>query len=167
MRRGIFLLLFVSHAFIGMALEANKSIREFGVLPENTAATNTINLQKAIDWASGYGASLIVEASDEPYHLDGGIILKKNVSLIGVHGPTPRGTVHPTKKQPVGSVFKITDEKNVFITVETGTQIRGIQFWYPNQTIKDPNAIIPYPATIQTSKTSSTQGVNLANLTFY
>ena len=144
-----------------------KSIQDFGVKPENDAALNKVNLQKAIDWASANGAALWVEPSDEPYHIDGGLILKKNVSLIGVHGPTPRGTSHPTKKQPVGSVFKITDRQNVFITIESGTQIKGIQFWYSEQTIKNPEAIIPYKATIQVSKTSKTQGVYLSCLTFY
>ncbi len=143
------------------------SIQKFDVKPENSPAVNKVNLQKAIDWASEHGAALLVEPSDEPYHINGGIILKKNVSLIGVHGPTPRGTSHPTKKQPVGSVFKITDRENVFITVELGTQIKGIQFWYPEQTIKDPNAIIPYKATIKVSHTSRTQGVYLSCLTFY
>ena len=144
-----------------------KSIQDFGVKPENDAPLNKVNLQKAIDWASANGAALWVEPSDEPYHIDGGLILKKNVSLIGVHGPTPRGTSHPTKKQPVGSVFKITDRQNVFITIESGTQIKGIQFWYSEQTIKNPEAIIPYKATIQVSKTSKTQGVYLSCLTFY
>jgi hypothetical protein len=167
MNKRILLLSFLLCYAVGLAAEPQKSIREFGVLPENDAATNAQNLQKAIDWATVYGAALYVEPSDEPYHIDGGIVLKKNVSLIGVHGPTARGTSHPSKKQPVGSVFKITDRKNVFITVETATQIKGIQFWYPEQTIEDPDAIIPYPATIQTSKTSSTQGVYLSCLTFY
>jgi hypothetical protein len=143
------------------------SIQKFDVKPGNNPALNKINLQKAIDWASVSGAALFVEPSEEPYPIDGGIILKKNVSLIGVHGPTPRGTTHPTKKQPVGSVFKITDKENAFITVETGTQIKGIQFWYPEQTIKDPSAIIPYKATIQVSQTSRAQGVYLSCLTFY
>src|SRR3546814_4153801 len=44
-----------------------KSIREFGVLPENDPATNTANLQKAIDWASRSGAALFVEPSETPY----------------------------------------------------------------------------------------------------
>lgn len=144
-----------------------RSIQEFDVNPENSASLNKENLQNAIDWASGSGAALLVEPSDEPYHIDGGIILKKNVSLIGVHGPTPRGTVHPDKRQPVGSVFKITDQGNPFITVETGTQIKGIQFWYPEQTIRDPDAIVPYKPTIQVSQTSNTQGVYLSCLTFY
>lgn len=144
-----------------------KSIQDFGVKPDNSASVNKINLQKAIDWASERGAVLFVEPSDEPYPIDGGIILKKNVSMVGVHGPTPRGTIHSSKKQPVGSVFKITDRNNVFIIVETGTQIKGIQFWYPEQTIKNPEKIIPYPATIQVSKTSMTQGVYLSCLTFY
>ena len=144
------------------------SIREFNVLPENSPQTNKKNLQEAINWASERGAALFVDPSEEPYPMDGGIILKENVSLIGVHGPTPRGTINPNKKgTPVGSVFKITDKENVFITVESATQIKGIQFWYPEQTIKDPLKIIPYPATIQTSKTSSTQGVYLSCLTFY
>ena len=143
------------------------SIQKFDVKPGNSAAINKINLQKAIDWASTSGASLYVEPSEEPYYVDGGLILKKNVSLVGVHGPTHRGTVHSTKKQPVGSVLAITDKENAFITVETGTQIKGIQFWYPEQTIKDPAAIIPYKATIQVSQTSRAQGIFMSCLTFY
>jgi hypothetical protein len=155
--------------FSGNLLKASEitSIQEFDVKPGNSPALNKANLQEAIDWASVRGAALLVEPSEEPYAVDGGIILKKNVSLIGVHGPTPRGTTHPAKKQPVGSVFKITDKENVFITVETGTQIKGIQFWYPEQTINNPAAIIPYKATIKVSGTSKTQGVYLSCLTFY
>jgi len=166
--KGRFLLLFV-FLLLGCQLKATeiKSIRDFGVTPENSAAENKMNLQKAIDWASVSGAALMVDPSDEPCHIDGGLILKKNVSLIGVHGPTPRGTVHQTKKQPVGSVFKITDRENPFLTVETGTQVKGIQFWYPEQTISDPDAIIPYQASIKVSQTSKTQGVYLSCLTFY
>ena len=167
----LFILICCYHPLAAMNVVSDKdhliSIKKFGVKPGNSPAVNAVNLQKAIDWATDKGVSLYVEPSDEPYHIDGGIILKKNVSLVGVHGPTARGTAHSLKKQPVGSVFKITDKKNVFITVESATQIKGIQFWYAEQTIKDPNAIIPYPATIQTSKTSSTQGVYLSCLTFY
>lgn len=161
----IFVLFFLGYNSL-LAYEI-KSIRDFGVKPENNAALNKENLQKAIDLASISGLALMVEPSDEPYHIDGGIILKKNVSLIGVHGPTPRGTIHLSKKQPVGSVFKITDKEHVFITMETGTQIRGIQFWYPEQTISDPEDIIPYKPTIQVSQTSNTQGIYLSCLTFY
>lgn len=144
-----------------------KSIQDFDVTPANSAAQNKINLQKAIDWASVRGASLFVTPSDEPYSIDGGLILKSNVSLVGVHGPTGRGTSHPTKKQPVGSVFAITDQQRSFITVESATQIKGIQFWYPEQTINDPNAIISYPATIRVSTSDRTMGVYLSCLTFY
>ena len=167
MRTKIFLSLILLTSINLLQAAEGKSIQDFDVKPGNSAAVNKINLQKAIDWASEKGAALFVEPSDEPYFVDGGIILKKNVSLIGVHGPTHRGTVHATKKQPVGSVFAITDKENAFITVETGTQIKGIQFWYPEQTIKDPAAIIPYPATIQVSQTSRAQGVFLSCLTFY
>jgi len=144
-----------------------RSIREFGVLPTNSAAVNAVNLQKGIDWASRRGAGLFVEPSEEPYPVAGGIILRANVSLIGVHGPVGRGTKHPEKAQPVGSVFAIEDKEKVFITVEHSTQIRGIQFWYPKQTLRDPAKIIEYPATIQASQQKGAQGVTLSCLTFY
>lgn len=144
-----------------------KSIQEFGVHPKNTPEVNKINLQKAIDWATERGAALYVEPTDDPYPVAGGIILRKNVSLIGAQGPVPAGTCHPSEKKPVGSVFRITDKKNVFITVESATQIRGIQFWYPEQTLDDPSKIIEYPPTIQKSQSMPVSGVTLSCLTFY
>ena len=143
------------------------SIRQFNVLPENSAETNKINLQKAIDWAARRGAALYVEPAEEAYPVAGGIVLRQNASLIGAHGPTGRGTRHPDKRQPVGSVFKITDTNAAFITVENATQIRGIQFWYPEQTLRDPEKVIAYPPTIQVSQEKSVQGVTLSCLTFY
>src|SRR5690606_20382908 len=103
---------------ISVAAVANpgKSIRDFNVSPKNDGKTNTRNLQKAIDWASKSGAALFVDPSDEPYALESGLILKKNVSIIGVHGPVPRATSHPTKKAPVGSVFKIEDADHALFT---------------------------------------------------
>lgn len=146
---------------------AMKSIKSFGVLPENSAETNNQNLQKAIDWAAVRGAALFVEPVEKPYEIKGGIVLKKNVSLVGVHGPVPRGTCHPKHKNPVGSVFAIRDASKPFITVESSSQIKGIQFWYPDQTMDNPDEIIPYPPTIQVSKKHKTEGVTLSCLTFY
>lgn len=144
-----------------------KSIRDFDVLAGNSAADNTRNLQAAIDWATAFGAALFVEPSEKPYPLDGGILLKQNVSMVGVHGPVGRGTRHPKEVHPVGSVFEITDTSQVFITVEGATQIRGIQFWYPQQTISEPEKIVSYPPTIQVSQTTPVYGVTLSCLTFY
>ena len=144
-----------------------KSIQEFGVLPQNTPQTNAENLQKAIDWASQSGAALWVEPTAEGYPVASGIVLKESVSLIGVHGPTGRGTKHPEKNAPTGSLFLISDEKAPFITVESATQIRGIQFWYPQQAYQDKDKIIPYPPTIQMSQDRTAQGVTLSCLTFY
>jgi len=90
-----------------------------GDAPEENAAA----LQKAIDWASPRGGALFVEPSDEPYPVAGGVILRANVSLIGVHGPVGRGTRHPDKPQPVGSVLAIVDEDHPFLTVETPNAI--------------------------------------------
>ena len=144
-----------------------KSIRDFGVLPENPPDVNKANLQKAIDWASPRGAALYVEPDEEPYRLTGGVVLKMNASLIGAHGPVGRGTKHPTKAQPVGSAIATLDDKEPLLIVEGATQVRGIQFWYPKQTLSDPKKIVAYPPTIQASRTSSAQGVTLSSLTFY
>lgn len=165
--KALTVLIFLTAPLLCRADGGPRSIREFKVLPQNSPEENSRNLQKAIDWASRSGAALFVEPTEEPYAIHSGIILKQNVSLIGVNGPTPRGTRHPDKKAPVGSVFKIVDTASAFITVESSTQIKGIQFWYPNQELKDPAKIVKYPPTIQVSKTSSTQGVTLSNLTFY
>ena len=165
-KRSLLLYFLLSSSVIAFA-QMPKSIREFDVLPANDPATNTKNLQKAIDWAATRGAALFVEPSEKPYPVNAGIVLKQNVSLVGVHGPTPRGTKHPSGNFPVGSVFQITDKTKPFIIVESATQIKGIQFWYPEQERNDPAKIVKYPPTIQVSKTSSTQGVTLSNLTFY
>ena len=144
-----------------------RSIRDFGVSATNSATSNAIALQQAIDWAAPHGAALFVDPTDEPYPMAGGIVLRMNVSLVGVHGPVGRGTRHPEKPQPVGSVFRIEDETQPFITVEGATQLRGLQFWYPRQTLSDPARIIRYPATIQVSQERAAQGVTLSCLTFY
>ena len=68
------------------------SIQEYGVLPSNTAAQNKVALQKAIDAAAAAGIGLYVTPCENGYKCDGGITLKKNVSLIGAHGPTGHGT---------------------------------------------------------------------------
>ncbi len=146
---------------------SGRSVREFDVSPKHDGKTNARNLQKAIDWASQYGAELYLEPSDEPYEMASGIILKRNVSIVGANGATARGTKHQTKKSPVGSVFKIVDADHPFITVESATKLSGIQFWYAHQELKDSSKVIAYPATIQVSKTSNTEGVTLSYLTFY
>ncbi|MCI5718172.1 MAG: hypothetical protein MR292_07320 [Alistipes sp.] len=149
------------------AAAAMRSIRDFGVLPENTPQQNAENLQRAIDWASASGAALFVEPSEEGYPVASGIVLRRNVSLIGVHGPTGRGTKHPQKDAPVGSLFVITDDRAPFLTVESSTQVRGIQFWYPEQAYDDPSKIIAYPPTIRMTPEGTAQGVTLSCLTFY
>lgn len=144
-----------------------KSIREFGVQPGGEAIANRDRLQAAIDWAAPRGAALAVPPSSEPYRVAGGLVLRRNVSLIGVHGPVGRGTRHPNKPQPVGSVFAIEDETQPFITVEGATQLSGLQFWYPRQTLTEAQKIIEYPPTIRVSDSSPAQGVTLSRLTFF
>jgi len=148
-------------------LQSMKSIQEFGVLPENSPLLNKKNLQKAIDWASASGTALYVTPVENGYKIDGGLVLKKNVSLIGAHGPTGRGTVNSKGTGPTGSLFVITDKSDPFITVQSATQISGIQFYYPNQSWTDSTKVIAYKPTILKDPTQSVLGVTLRDLTFY
>ncbi len=158
-----FATLFVLTAFA----QPMKSIMEYGVSPSNSPEENRVNLQRAIDEASRSGAALYVEPVAGGYPVAAGIILKQNVSLIGAHGPVGRGTKDPERQAPVGSLFVITDSSAPFITVESATQLRGIQFYYPEQSHNDPAKIIAYPPTIQVSRTKKVEGVTLSSLTFF
>lgn len=141
------------------------SIQAFEVLPTNSPAENKVRLQNAIDWATARGAALWVEPVEGGYPVQSGIVLKKNVSLLGVHGPTGRGTVKDGK--PTGSLFVITDKTHPFITVQSASQIKGCQFYYPEQGFNDASKIVEYPPTIQVSQDQAVHGVTLQNLTFY
>ena len=163
-----FLILAISLMFsLSVSAQGMKSIQEFGVNPKNSAEINARNLQRAIDWAAERGAALYVEPVSGGYRVKSGIVLRQNVSLIGAHGPTGRGTKDPNSKAPIGSLFVITDSDAPFLTVESSTQVRGIQFWYPEQTNTDADKIIAYPPTIRMSQEKTVQGVTLSSLTFY
>lgn len=159
----LLLLLFV----LAASAQPMKSIKECGVSPSNSPEKNRVNLQRAIDEASATGAALYVEPVAGGYPVAAGIILRQNVSLIGAHGPVGRGTKAPGHQAPVGSLFVITDASAPFITVESATQLRGIQFYYPEQSHDDPTKIIAYPPTIQVSHEKKVEGVTLSSLTFF
>lgn len=159
----LLLLLFV----LAASAQPMKSIKECGVSPSNSPEKNRVNLQRAIDEASATGAALYVEPVAGGYPVAAGIILKQNVSLIGAHGPVGRGTKDPERQAPIGSLFVITDTSAPFIIVESATQLRGIQFYYPEQSYKDPTKIIAYPPTIQVSHEKKVEGVTLSSLTFF
>ena len=152
---------------LSVSAQAMKSIQDFGVKPQNSPELNARNLQRAIDWAAERGAALYVEPVSGGYRVKSGVLLRQNVSLIGAHGPTGRGTKDPKADAPIGSLFVITDAEAPFLTVESSTQVRGIQFWYPEQTHTEVDKIIAYPPTIQMSQEKTVQGVTLSCLTFY
>ena len=143
------------------------SIQSVGVLPENSSEENAKNLQEAINRLSPTGGVLYVEPVHGGYPMQGGIILRRNVTLLGAHGPTGRGTSLPDHSGPTGSMFVITDRQHPFLTIESATQVRGIQFYYPQQAWQDDTNIIPYPTTIRLSTEQAVQGVTLSCLTFY
>lgn len=161
----ILLVLFSAASFV--KAQGWTSVQSVGVLPGNTAEENRQHLQEAIDRMSPVGGVLYVEPTQGGYPMQGGIILRRNVTLQGAHGPTGRGTALPDYSGPTGSLFVIHDQENPFITVESATQIKGIQFYYPEQTWQDGGKIIAYPPTIRMATAQKVQGVTLSCLTFY
>lgn len=143
------------------------NLRSFGVLPSQTGAINRDNLQRAIDAASEVGGVLFLEPAAEGYEIASGLVLKENVSLTGESPVSPRGSKHPDRAAPVGSLIKVTDDKHPFIAVQSATAIANIQFWYPEQSHADPDAVKPYPPTITLDKSGRVEGVTLSALTFY
>lgn len=161
------LLIAIFVASASASAQPMKSIQEWDVLPTNTPDENRTNLQRAIDEASQTGAALYVEPVAGGYPIASGVVLKRNVSLIGAHGPVGRGTKDPNRNAPVGSLFVITDADAPLFTVESATQLRGLQFYYPKQSHRDPAKVIAYPPTIQVSQTKNVEGVTLSSLTFF
>lgn len=155
--------------FTGAAAQAQGflSVLDVGVRPGNTPEANRDSLQAAIDRMSSRGGVLYVEPVEGGYPMQGGLVLRRNVTLLGAHGPTGRGTALPDRSGPTGSLFVITDRERPFLTVESATQVRGIQFYYPEQGWNDPARIIAYPTTIRMSPGQNVQGVTLSCLTFY
>ena len=166
LKRTIILLALVAVAGLAQA-QGWVSVQSVGVLPTNTPRENRQHLQEAIDNMSPLGGVLYVEPARGGYPMEGGLVLRRNVTLLGAHGPTGRGTALPDRSGPTGSLFVITDREQPFLTVESATQVRGIQFYYPEQTYQDGSRIIPYPPTICTSPKQNVQGVTLSCLTFY
>ncbi len=162
----ICLILFVL-ATLASAAQTGIPISRFGVSPKNTAAQNRQKLQRAIDRLSASGGALYVEPVEGGYPMDGGLVLRKNVSLIGVHGPTGRGTSTADATGPTGSLFVIRDRSEAFIRVESGTRLSGIQFYYPEQSWDRADGIVAYPPTITLAEGENVEGVTLRDLTFY
>lgn len=162
----ICLILFVLAA-VASAAQTGIPISRFGVSPKNTAAQNRQKLQRAIDRLSASGGALYVEPVEGGYPMDGGLVLRKNVSLIGVHGPTGRGTSTTDATGPTGSLFVIRDRSEAFIRVESGTRLSGIQFYYPEQSWDRADGIVAYPPTITLAEGENVEGVTLRDLTFY
>lgn len=168
MKQNIITLFLAFFSAIGLAkAQGWVSVQTMGVLPQNSAEENRKHLQEAIDKMSTLGGVLYIEPAKGGYPMQGGIVLRRNVTLLGAHGPTGRGTALPDRSGPTGSLFVIRDREHPFLTVESATQIRGIQFYYPEQTWTDGSQIIAYPPTIRMATDQAVQGVTLSNLTFY
>ena len=87
-KKTIITLLLILIVGIGQAKEQGwVSVQSVGVLPQNSAEKNRQNLQAAIDKMSPLGGVLYVEPAQGGYPMQGGIILRRNVTLLGTICP--------------------------------------------------------------------------------
>jgi|GEM_PF-2183101 len=105
-----------------------------------TGATDaTAAFQAAIKDAFDNGGGAVF-VPDGTYRFDGTLTLPEGVTLRGDwKEPSARD------KKVGGAVLAIYNSKDTFITLDGGAGVDGLNFWYPNQDVKN---VEPYPATI-------------------
>lgn len=110
---------------------------------------DTSAIQKALNLAQYVGGSVVIKPTIEGYLINGNLTVPKFVSIIGDIGRAAVNTPYDvvTNVDNTGPTFLITNITNPAISmVGGGSAIRGIRFYYPNQT--DTNPPIVYPSTI-------------------
>jgi Fn3 associated/Pectate lyase superfamily protein len=116
-------------------------VTDFGASPD--AEDNTAAFMKALAAAGANGGGTVYIPGGY-YRFAGELDVPQGVELRGVHDV-------PHHTQSGGSVLMPTggrDEENgtPFIRLETGSGLRGLTIWYPEQSLA---AIVPYPWTVQ------------------
>ncbi len=122
---------------------ANKDIfnvRDYGAVGDGKS-DDTLAFEKAITAASKKGGIVYVPAGY--YNVTDVLLIPTGVELRGVHQ-----SMHVTTGE--GSVIYVTagqgaPEDEAFITMQQGSGLRGLTFWYPEQAWND---IRPYPFTV-------------------
>lgn len=125
------------------------TVQQYGVKADNSAADNARALQKAIDEAAKMAASVYVTPCRDGYKCDGGIVLRKGVTLFGAN-----------------SAFIVNDNGKPFISMESSSCLQGLRFIYPQQATDKPVDIKEYSPTVTLSGDADADGVTLRELSF-
>lgn len=127
--------------------------RSRGVSVVEAAAANTTAILSGMNAAVAYHSS--------PLYLDAGkydtnnLQLPQNGGLIGIDVPRqaqPGNFINDSARVDAGSQLWTTDTNGLtnFVTMGVGSQLKNINFWYPQQTkIDNPSTIVAYPSTIK------------------
>jgi hypothetical protein len=116
-------------------------VKEYGA-KGNGKADDTAAFEDAISAAKKAGGGIVYVPAGY-YNVTSGLTIPTGVELRGIHEG-----MHVTTGE--GSIIYVTEnhgEKDecAFITMERGSGLRGITFWYPMQRW---NSIVPYPWTV-------------------
>jgi hypothetical protein len=126
-------------------------VRSKGAKADNGSTDNSTPFANANTAVASTGGVIFVPQQGKAWYgfgSSGQIVLSPGVDLIGEGSKNSytraQGAVPGS---PLGSILGITNTTNKFLIVGVGpNRIKGINFWYPNQT--ETNPPITYPATI-------------------
>lgn len=153
-----------SKAFTFGQIKPFYDVRDFGASRTGTPAANKAAIQAAIDAVSLVGGILLVL---EPYPCASGLILKRNVWLMGnspqsFKGTYPYGGGVAVKGNvplpiPSGGAFVVTDKagstalSGAFLIMDCNSCVTGVSFVYPDNdmnTATPATSLIKYPPAI-------------------
>lgn len=118
-------------------------------------------IQRAIDAAAAAGGGVVFVPGGR-YRLETALVLREGVTLRGDWTP-PRPRVDPRCTILMPTAGRGETDGPPAITMERGTGISGITFWYPEQR---PEGIVPYPWTIASSERVVPDNFTVQNATF-
>jgi hypothetical protein len=124
---------------------ADVNVLDFGAVPDSTT-DNTKAFQTALNDAAKNGETVIVPKGI--YRFDGCLTIPEYVSIEGVGRPQPHGNY---KMGSTLLVFSGKNDENAapFMTTGSCATVKGLIFFYPEQTSKEGANPVPYPWTIQ------------------
>ncbi|HQK77117.1 MAG TPA: glycosyl hydrolase family 28-related protein, partial [Candidatus Hydrogenedentes bacterium] len=127
--------------------------------PGSAEEDATAAIQGAIDAVAGRGGGTVF-LPEGRYLLKGHLVLKNAVTLRGEWQAPDKAGVVGTVLMPVE--HRGDAEGESAIVMQCGSGLRELSIWYPEQ---EPEAIAPYPWTIETTPEAGVDNYTLHNVT--
>jgi hypothetical protein len=118
----------------------------------------TARIQNAIDQVAEVGGGVVFLRAGQ-YRIDGRLVLKEGVTLRGDWTEPSQGAKGTILALYAG---RGEEEGTEFVTMERGTGLRELTFWFPEQDAAKP---VPYPWVARTSRQTTGDNTTVMNVT--